>query len=451
MITLNPGSLCDVCADEYGPHNYPHSIPCGHILCLHCCNNIIDKTSSRLAPSCPFCRVTFTADTVRLIRVDFGSSSGWTTPRGPTPRGALIEDQDPLGDVGQDDDVLLLNPGFLKTRAEARRLEHKVAKVAAKKCSVEEVSTLHKELQEWLTSDVKSEDQMSSLHLSAALLRAILVNHLAHSEATKLAKSVEAHLKQRLEVAESSKSQLEEELRKLKNQYSHKMQECQSLRTELNAIRLKSVASSVPSGAPQPASAVPSALTTPPRPQSTSSISPARPGATSPTSTIRSTSYAPSMMSPLGRGTTPAPYQRSPSAHIPSHRPITPAVRSGTPAAPATDSSRTAPSMRSRTLSMSSPTKMIRTGSGSSSSSDEKEKERLKEQDKQREKDARRVQLIQRWIPSINSGAHGQFTGKPDSLQSHIPIPSVIPPSRTMTPAHAPPLRYKTPLSVQSP
>lgn len=29
MISLNPGSLCDVCAEEYGPHNYPHSIPCG--------------------------------------------------------------------------------------------------------------------------------------------------------------------------------------------------------------------------------------------------------------------------------------------------------------------------------------------------------------------------------------------------------------------------------------
>lgn len=176
--------------------------------------------------------MSFTADTVRLIRVDFGSSSGWSTPRGPTPRGTLIEDHDVPGDLGQDDDILLLNPGMLKTRAEARRLEHKVAKVAAKKCSVEEVTTLHKELQAWLTSDVKPEEQvrfgvdvvvpslnplfaqMSSLHLSAALLRAILVNHLAHSEATKLAKNVEAHLKQRIEEVESSKSQLEVELRK---------------------------------------------------------------------------------------------------------------------------------------------------------------------------------------------------------------------------------------------
>jgi hypothetical protein len=29
MLTLNPGSSCDVCAEEYGPHCLPHSIPCG--------------------------------------------------------------------------------------------------------------------------------------------------------------------------------------------------------------------------------------------------------------------------------------------------------------------------------------------------------------------------------------------------------------------------------------
>lgn len=34
MITLNPGSLCDVCAEEYGPHNHPHSIPCGEFFFL---------------------------------------------------------------------------------------------------------------------------------------------------------------------------------------------------------------------------------------------------------------------------------------------------------------------------------------------------------------------------------------------------------------------------------
>lgn len=158
-------------------------------------------------------------------------------------------------------------------------------------------------------------------------------------------------------------------------------------------------------------------------------------------------------MSPLARGTTPAPpmHYRSPSAHVPSHRPITPAVRSGTPAVTsASDIARPPTALRSRTLSMSSPTKMIRTGSSSSASSDDKEKERLKEQDKKKEKDARRVQLIQRWIPSIDADAHGHFAGKPDNFHTHIPLPSAAPPSRTMTPAHVPP-RNKTPWSMQSP
>jgi hypothetical protein len=50
------------------------------------------------------------------------------------------------------------------TRWEVRRLEDKVAKIAAKKCSVEEVSTLHKELEDWLMADGKDDhEQVRSL------------------------------------------------------------------------------------------------------------------------------------------------------------------------------------------------------------------------------------------------------------------------------------------------
>ena len=125
---------------------HPSSYSTGHVLCLNCCNNIIKKTPARLTPVCPFCRVQFASDTIRLIRIDYGS--GWSTPV-RSPKHTTMEA--PHVDVGEDD-VLLLNPGTLKTRAEARRLESKVAQVAAKKCSVEEVTTLHKELQDWLNS-----------------------------------------------------------------------------------------------------------------------------------------------------------------------------------------------------------------------------------------------------------------------------------------------------------
>ncbi|KAJ7472407.1 hypothetical protein B0H11DRAFT_2038898, partial [Mycena galericulata] len=209
MLTLNPGSSCDVCAEEYGPHCLPHSIPCGHVLCSSCCTTIAEKTSSRLSPACPFCREHFTSDSVRLIRMDF-NTSGWSTPR----RMPDIEANPPdfISDAWSK--RLMLADGCSRSRQDARRLEAKVAKVAAKKCSVEEVTTLHHELQEWLTSDVKPNDDTSSLTLSAALLRAILMNHVAHSEASRTAKNVEATLKTKLDDLEIMNSKLEAELRR---------------------------------------------------------------------------------------------------------------------------------------------------------------------------------------------------------------------------------------------
>ncbi|KAG2030216.1 hypothetical protein BDR03DRAFT_878846 [Suillus americanus] len=212
MLTLSPGSVCDVCAEEYGPHCTPHSIPCGHVLCSSCCHKIVEKTLPRLQPVCPFCRDHFTSEDVRLIRIDFSASGLATTRR----RGGLTEALD-IADRStprREDRFPFVEPGSSRTRAEARRLEDKVAKVAAKKCSVEEVSTLHNELQDWLTHDEKSNDQLnSSLSLSAALLRAILMNHFAHSEATKMAKGVEATLKGKLDDAELTVSKLEADLK----------------------------------------------------------------------------------------------------------------------------------------------------------------------------------------------------------------------------------------------
>ena len=56
--------------------------------------------------------------------------------------------------------------------------------------------------------------QTSSLSLSAALLRAILMNHLAHSEASRVAKTVEINLKEKVDEMEITIGKLEAELRK---------------------------------------------------------------------------------------------------------------------------------------------------------------------------------------------------------------------------------------------
>ncbi|KAI0635135.1 hypothetical protein C8Q77DRAFT_1055030 [Trametes polyzona] len=432
MITLSPGSLCDVCAEEYGAHNLPHSIPCGHVLCLNCCNNIIAKTPARLTPACPFCRVSFSSDAIRLIRIDVGS--GWSTPRKTT-----VEAHDHI-DIGEDD-VLLFNPGNVKTRAEARRLESKVAKVAAKKCSVEEVTTLHKELQDWLNSD-KLDEQTSSLQLSAALLRAILVNHVAHSEATRIAKNVEANLRERLEEAHNEKEKLEAELRNMRLQYSQKSQECQTLRAELNRAKIKAVAPSLGVPATPPPNSSPSGMVSPPRPQSVSTMSGSRSGATSPTSPTR-TSYTPSFQSPLARPALPM-HSRTTSLHV-GHRSMTPSVRSGTPAVSGADIARPAtipPKTRRMSVSTPTPTKMTR----SSSSSDEKEKERQRSDDRQREKDEKRVQLIQRWIPSTDAFSRSPPTGRPEKFESALASATTRPLHPSMVPS-----RYKTPLSTHSP
>ncbi|KAI0826652.1 hypothetical protein BC628DRAFT_1320181 [Trametes gibbosa] len=417
MITLSPGSLCDVCAEEYGARNLPHSIPCGHVLCLNCCNNIIEKSPARLTPACPFCRIPFSSDAIRVIRLDFGS--GWSTPKRTT-----VEAHDHI-DIGEDD-VLLFNPGNVKTRAEARRLESKVAKVAAKKCSVEEVTTLHKELQDWLSSD-KYDEQTSSLQLSAALLRAILVNHVAHSEASRMARNVEANLRERLDDAQHEKEKLEAELRSMRSQFSQKAQECQSLRAELNRTKINST---------------PSGLLSPTRPQSVSTMSGSRSGATSPTSPTR-TSYTPSFQSPLARPALPI-HSRTTSLNVSAHRSMTPSVRSGTPVVSGADIARPAtipPKTRRMSMSTPTPTKMNR----SSSSSDEKEKERQRFDDKQREKDERRVQLIQRWIPSTDAFSRSPPTGRPEKFESALASAA-----RAVHPSMVP-SRYKTPLSTHSP
>lgn len=71
---------------------------------------------------------------MRKIRVDL------KTPRRPARE---------LDDDDDDRRSQFSNP------SEAKRLEDKVAKAAASKCSFDEVSELHKEIQTWLKSEVR--------------------------------------------------------------------------------------------------------------------------------------------------------------------------------------------------------------------------------------------------------------------------------------------------------
>lgn len=80
--------------------------------------------------------------------MDF-TTSGWSTPR-RVPVMDTFNNFNP--EVLQRKTAHLSNGGS-KTRIEVRRLEDKVARAAAKKCSVEEVAALYKELEEFLVND----------------------------------------------------------------------------------------------------------------------------------------------------------------------------------------------------------------------------------------------------------------------------------------------------------
>ncbi|KAJ3777898.1 hypothetical protein FB446DRAFT_800765 [Lentinula raphanica] len=355
MLTLLPGSYCDVCAEEFSSQCLPHTIPCGHVLCASCCHSIVEKTSPRLSPVCPFCREQFTIDTVRLIRTDF-SSSGWNTPR-RLPKTLDMTSNDSAADLwSRREEKLLFSEGtHSRTRDEARRLEDKVAKVAAKKCSVEEVTSLHHELEQWLKSASKLDDQTSSLYLSHALLRAILMNHVAHAEASKSAKSVEHNLKVKLEELEKSNKNLESELNRCRREYSQKVQECTSLRTEVSRVKaLASTLGTIPASTPSDSR---SGAMSPPLPLSTPAPAPLSAPALSRFNSL----HARSTSMHASRPSTPAYSVRS---HTPSLRSQTPGpmrqstplpqqiLRSQTPAPPVPT--------RPRRQSLSTPPKMTR-------------------------------------------------------------------------------------------
>ncbi|KAF5390918.1 hypothetical protein D9757_004050 [Collybiopsis confluens] len=325
MLTLLPGSHCDICATEYSSQCLPHTIPCGHVLCASCSRNIVEKSSPRLAPVCPFCREQFSIDDVRLIRTDF-SSSGWNTPR----RIPKSLPSDSAADIWakREDKLLFSEGGYSRTRDEARRLEDKVAKVAAKRCSVEEVSSLHNELEEWLKSASQLDQQACSLYLSSALLRAILMNHVAHAEASKSAKNLEQSLRVKLEEFEKTNKNLDSELArecpvkkagKPRRDYRDRLQECQSLKTELS--RVKAVASTlgtIPSPPPEPR---PREMSPPPP-----SVTPSPAPLLSRYNSLHARST--SMHSTTSRPSTPGYPVRS---HTPSHTSTHTPLRSQTP------------------------------------------------------------------------------------------------------------------------
>lgn len=138
----------------------PTHIPAGHVLCANCCTTIVEKTNPRLSPVCPFCREPFAGDAMRVIRMDF-ATSGWTTPRRVPALEGLTDINSTL--LQRKTANLFSGAGATRSRIEVRRLEDKVSRIAAKKCSVEEVNALYKELEEWLLAEKDEQVRLAFL------------------------------------------------------------------------------------------------------------------------------------------------------------------------------------------------------------------------------------------------------------------------------------------------
>ncbi|KAH8107269.1 hypothetical protein DFH11DRAFT_1830161 [Phellopilus nigrolimitatus] len=134
------------------------------------------------------------------------------------------------------DHTLCCSLGLFCSVRLAVELEKKVAKITTKRCSTGEVQALQKELLEWLgvdrTKHGSDQQQHTAIQLSDLLLRAILMNHIAHSEAAKVAKGTEQQLRSRLVDGDLICKKLNSDLCWHKNLLATKAQVAEPLRAD---------------------------------------------------------------------------------------------------------------------------------------------------------------------------------------------------------------------------
>ncbi|KAJ7267261.1 hypothetical protein C8J57DRAFT_1067964 [Mycena rebaudengoi] len=84
MLSLGPGSACDVCLEPFGAEEKaPCSIPCGHVFCANCLHHIA-------RPTCPLCRKVFELRHTIKLHVDLDNIQ----PSSPRDRPPAPSDAD---------------------------------------------------------------------------------------------------------------------------------------------------------------------------------------------------------------------------------------------------------------------------------------------------------------------------------------------------------------------
>ncbi|CAG7850139.1 SubName: Full=Uncharacterized protein {ECO:0000313/EMBL:CCA68370.1} [Serendipita indica DSM 11827] len=320
MLTIDPTSVCDVCGDQYGVVCLPYLIPCGHTFCRNCLVSINDNNPKGAA--CPLCREGFNIESICLVRVDPAD------PLPKLSYEHFLPSDDTDSDLS--DRVRSPWNQEARIREEARALELRVSKAASVKCTFEEVSELRDDIQNWLLTEPKYKPNgkiefgdpvapglstgvsppsqvcirpvlahlgalevgwashlncqwqiqyapiqsppvrftrlFPALRLSAALLRAILLNSLAYTESSKTAQIMENGLRERIKALEAQQTVLEADVRRCKQQYSEKQHECLQLQAEVERLRKASPGAAAASrlhSSPFPGPASPTSPTAP--------------------------------------------------------------------------------------------------------------------------------------------------------------------------------------------
>ncbi|KAJ7621318.1 hypothetical protein FB45DRAFT_139282 [Roridomyces roridus] len=79
MLSLGPGSACDVCLEPFGTElKAPCSISCGHVFCVNCLQHIA-------RPTCPLCRTPFQARHTVKLHVDLDNIRALASSDGVPP------------------------------------------------------------------------------------------------------------------------------------------------------------------------------------------------------------------------------------------------------------------------------------------------------------------------------------------------------------------------------
>ncbi|CAK5274165.1 unnamed protein product [Mycena citricolor] len=120
MLSLGPGSACDVCLDSFtsGEGKSPSSIPCGHVFCVACLRQIAAR------PVCPLCRSPFQPRHIVRLHVDLDNVRNYAAADGT----ALV-------------------PG---TESEARQLQDRINAVAQRGASEVQTTELLQECRRFL-------------------------------------------------------------------------------------------------------------------------------------------------------------------------------------------------------------------------------------------------------------------------------------------------------------